>query len=164
MLLSGGICSLPGLLSNPALCSNSALAKDQQTKSGFVLLCFFFSAKITLPSLVCPTQLFQGFLTVVLESCSGTGSWFGGSATLASSLRARGIYFCPAQSKVGRERHSQWAFHVVLGVCQHWKAHFGIEFFMCSYIFWLIHCSVTKLHFKLGKCISYLLYLQALQL
>lgn len=41
VLLSGSIWSLPGLLINPALCSNSALAKDQQTKSGSVLLNIF---------------------------------------------------------------------------------------------------------------------------
>lgn len=54
-------------------------------------------------------------------------------------------------------------FHAVLGLCQSCKAHLGIQFFMCSYIFELIHCSVTKLQLKLGKPISYMLYFQASQ-
>lgn len=131
MLLSGSIWSLPGFLNNPALCSSSALAKDQQTKSGFVLLNFFCSNH---PAEFClPHRSISGF-----PNCDfGELQWnrelaLGFSHSLTSSLRARGIYFCPVQSKVGRGRRSQWAFHVVLGMCQHCKAHFSIQFFMCS--------------------------------
>lgn len=72
-----------------------------------ICFCFtllFFPAEITLMNFFFyPTQIFQGFLIGILESCSGTGSWVWGSSHRSSSS-ARGVYFCPVQSQVGGKR------------------------------------------------------------
>lgn len=164
MLLSGGICSLPGLLNNPALCSNRALAKDQQTKSGFVLL-DFFPAKITLLGFFLPHSDISEFPNCDFGELHWEQGVGFGVQPLSHPAWEQGEFISAlCNQRLVEKGNSQWAFHIVPGMCQHWKAHFDLEFFLCSYIFWLIHCSVSKLHFKLGKCISYLLYLQASQL
>lgn len=71
------------------------------------------------------------------------GVGFGVSATLTSSLRARGIYFCPEQSKVGRERHFQRAFYGNVSALQSTFWHGVFHIFFDEFTAVLLSCSLS---------------------
>lgn len=66
-------------------------------------------------------------------------------------LERKGVLFLPRAIKMkcqgDKGRRSQWASHIILGLCQSWKAHFGIQFFLCSYVF---EFSATLLNYSLN--------------
>lgn len=66
-------------------------------------------------------------------------------------LERKGVLFLPRAIKMkcqgDKGRRSQWASHIILGLRQSWKAHFGIQFFLCSYVF---EFSATLLNYSLN--------------